>query len=162
MKAIVAADQNWGIGQGNKLLISIPADMRFFRETTTGHVVVMGRKTLESFPNQKPLKDRINIVLTRDTGYQAKGAIIAHSIEELMAALEPYDQDEVYVIGGEQVYRQLLPHCDTAYVTKIDYVYQADAYFPDLDRDPEWEIASESEEQTYFDIEYTFRTYRRR
>ncbi|MBR2187846.1 MAG: dihydrofolate reductase [Eubacterium sp.] len=162
MKAIVAADQNWGIGQGNKLLISIPADMRFFRETTTDHVVVMGRKTLESFPNQKPLKDRINIVLTRDTGYQAKGAIIAHSIEELMAALEPYDQDEVYVIGGEQVYRQLLPHCDTAYVTKIDYVYQADAYFPDLDRDPEWEIASESEEQTYFDIEYTFRTYRRR
>ena len=161
MKAILAADKNWGIGYGNKLLISIPADMRFFRETTTGHVVVMGRKTLESMPGGKPLKDRVNIVLTRDPSYQVKGAEVVHGPEELMHVLGAYDTEEVYVIGGEQIYRLLLPYCDTVYVTKIDYAYQADAWFPDLDADPGWVIAEESEEQTYFDIEYTFRTYKK-
>ena len=156
MKAIAAADKNWGIGQGNKLLISIPADMRFFRDKTTGHIVVMGRKTLESFPNGKPLRDRVNIVLTRDLNYSVKGAEVVHSIEELTKLLEQYPSDEVYVIGGEQIYRQLLPYCDTAYITKIDYAYQADAFFPDLDADDAWEVAEESEEQTCFDIEHTF------
>ena len=162
MKAIAAADRNWGIGQGNKLLISIPADMRFFHEKTMGHVVVMGRKTLESFPNGKPLRDCVNIVLTRDRNYSVKGAEIVHGVDELQELLKQYPSDEVYVIGGEQIYRQLLPFCDTAYITKIDYAYQADAFFPDLDADAAWEIAEESEEQTCFDIEYTFRTYVRR
>ena len=130
MKIIVAADKNWGIGVNNNLLVSIPADMKFFRETTTGNVVVMGRKTLESFPNGLPLKNRVNVVLTKDVNYQVKGAIIVHSMDELKEELKEYDSDNVYVIGGATIYEQLIDYCDTAYVTKIDYSYEADVYFP--------------------------------
>ena len=90
MNIIVAADKNWGIGKNNQLLVSIPADMKMFREETSGKVVVMGRKTLESFPNGLPLKNRINIVLTRDRNYEAKGAVIVHSIEEALKEVEKY------------------------------------------------------------------------
>lgn len=161
MKAILSADRNWGIGCQNKLLISIPSDMKFFRETTTGHTVVMGRKTLESFPGGQPLKNRRNIVLTRNPEYSVKGAEVVRSAEELLKLLEGSPLEDVYVIGGGEVYRQLLPYCDTVYVTKIDFAYQADTFFPNLDESPEWELAEESEEQTCFDIEFTFRTYRR-
>ena len=161
MKAILSADRNWGIGCQNKLLISIPSDMKFFRETTTGHTVVMGRKTLESFPGGQPLKNRRNIVLTRNPGYSVKGAEVVRSPEELLKLLEGSPLEDVYVIGGGEVYRLLLPYCDTVYVTKIDFAYQADTFFPNLDESPEWELAEESEEQTCFDIEFTFRTYRR-
>ena len=161
MKAILSADKNWGIGCQNKLLISIPSDMKFFRETTTGHTVVMGRRTLESFPGGQPLKNRRNIVLTRNPEYSVKGAEVVHSPEELLKLLEGSPLEDVYVIGGGEVYRLLLPYCDTVYVTKIDFAYQADTFFPNLDESPEWELAEESEEQTCFDIEFTFRTYRR-
>lgn len=161
MKAILSADRNWGIGCQNKLLISIPSDMKFFRETTTGHTVVMGRKTLESFPGGQPLKNRRNIVLTRNPGYSVKGAEVVRSPEELLKLLEGSPLEDAYVIGGGEVYRLLLPYCDTVYVTKIDFAYQADTFFPNLDESPEWELAEESEEQTCFDIEFTFRTYRR-
>lgn len=103
MKAILSADRNWGIGYQNKLLVRLPSDMRFFRETTTGHVVVMGRKTLESFPGGQPLKDRTNIVLTRDRNYRAPGAVLVHSLEELQKELEKYNSDEVYVIDQRLV-----------------------------------------------------------
>ena len=93
MKAILSADKNWGIGYQNKLLVSIPSDMKFFRETTTGNVVVMGRKTLESFPNGLPLKNRINIVLTGNPDYQVKDAVIVHSQDELMDELKKYDTE---------------------------------------------------------------------
>lgn len=162
MNIIVAADKNWGIGKDNKLLVSIPADMKFFRETTTGNVVVMGRKTLESFPGGLPLKRRTNIVLTRDVNYQVKDAVLVHSVEELLEELKKYDSESVYVIGGDSVYRQLLPYCDIAHVTKIDYAYEADSYFPNLDEDPQWEVTASSEEQTYFDLEYTFVKYQRK
>lgn len=162
MKAIVAADRNWGIGFENKLLASIPSDMKFFRETTMGHVVVMGRKTLESFPNGRPLPKRTNIVLTTDRGYQAKGAVLVHSKEELLEELKKYDSEEVYVIGGGSVYEMMLPYCDTALVTRIDFAYQADTYFPNLDEKPEWVLAEEGEEQTCFDIEFSFNRYERR
>ena len=109
MNIIVAADQNWAIGKDNKLLISIPADMKFFRTTTTGKVVVMGRKTLESFPGGQPLKKRTNIVLTRDKNYKVKDAIVVHSIEEVLEELKKYDSEDVYVIGGESIYSQMLP-----------------------------------------------------
>ena len=161
MKAILSADRNWGIGCQNKLLISIPSDMKFFRETTTGHTVVMGRRTLESFPGGQPLKNRRNIVLTRNPEYSVKGAEVVHSPEELLKLLEGSPLEDVYVSGGGEVYRLLLPYCDTVYVTKIDFAYQADTFFPNLDESPEWELAEESEEQTCFDIEFTFRTYRR-
>ena len=160
MNLIVAADANWGIGKDNKLLVSIPADMKFFRTTTTGKVVIMGRKTLESFPGGLPLKNRVNIVLTRDKNYQAKGAVVVHSVEEALEEAKKYEE-EVYVIGGDSVYKQMLPYCSKAYVTKIDFAYEADSFFPDLDKEGEWKVTGRSEEQTYFDIEYEFRTYER-
>ena len=161
MNLILSADKNWGIGYQNKLLISIPSDMKFFSQKTTGHVVVMGRKTLESFPGGMPLKNRTNIVLTRNKEFQAPGTVLVHSLEELLEELKKYDTQDIYVIGGGAVYELLLPYCDTAYVTRIDYAYQADTWFPNLDDDPEWELAEESEEQTCFDIEFTFTRYQR-
>ncbi|MFR8536663.1 MAG: dihydrofolate reductase [Lacrimispora saccharolytica] len=161
MKAILSADRNWGIGYQNKLLVSIPSDMRFFREMTEGKVIVMGRKTLESFPNGLPLKKRINVVLTHDRSYQVKDAVIVHDKEELLEEMKKY-QEDIFVVGGGSVYELLLPYCDTAYVTRIDMEYQADTFFPDLDQDPEWELTEESDEQTCFDIEFTFTVYRRK
>lgn len=162
MNAIVAADKNWGIGYKNKLLISIPSDMKFFRQTTMNHVVVMGRKTLESFPNGLPLAKRTNIVLTRDQDYKVKGAILVHSEEELLEELKKYEEDDIFVIGGGSVYEMMLPYCKKVYVTKIDFAYQADTYFPNLDEMPEWEMTEESEEQTCFDIEFAFTKYERK
>ena len=162
MKAILSADKNWGIGYNNKLLVSIPSDMKFFRQTTTGRVVVMGRKTLESFPGGLPLKNRTNIVLTGNRGYSVKDAIIVHTYDELREELKKYDTDDVYVIGGESVYRMLLPECDTVLVTKIDRAFQADTFFPDLDTMDEWEMTEEGEEQTCFDLEFRFTKYERR
>lgn len=159
MKAIVAADKNWGIGYKNRLLVSIPSDMKFFRQTTTGKIVVMGRKTLESFPNGMPLKNRTNIVLTGNRNYRVKDAVIVHTEEELLKELKKYDSDDVYVIGGESVYRMMLPYCDTAYVTRIDHAFQADTFFPDLDKMKEWEMTEEGEEQTCFDLEFCFTKY---
>ena len=161
MNLIAAVDSNWAIGNKNQLLVRIPADQKFFRETTTGKVVVMGRKTLESFPNGLPLKDRTNIVLTHDKNYNVKDAIILHSMEELREELKKYPSEDIYVIGGETIYRQLLDECDVAHITKIDFAYQADAYFPNLDEMPEWKITADSEEQTYFDLEYYFYKYER-
>ena len=162
MNLIAAVDKNWAIGLHNKLLVSIPADMKFFREVTTGNVVVMGRKTLESFPNGQPLKKRTKIVLTSDPDYQVKDAVVVHNMDELHEELKKYPSDSIYIIGGESVYRQLLDECDVAHITKIDYEYEADAYFPNLDENPEWEITADSDEQTYFDLEYYFYKYEKR
>ncbi len=159
MNLIVAADKNWAIGYQNKLLVSIPSDMKFFRTMTTGKVVVMGRKTLESFPNGMPLKNRVNIVLTKNKNYEVKDALMVHTIEELMEELKKYDTEDVFVIGGESIYRLLLPYCDTAYVTKIDHEFQADTYFPNLDEEENWELVETSEENTCFDLEYYFTKY---
>ena len=161
MRAIVCADKNWGIGYKNRLLVSIPSDMKFFRETTTGKVIVMGRKTLESFPNGMPLKNRINIVLTRDRNYEAKGAVIVHDEEELMNELGKYDTEQIYIIGGESVYKMMLSYCKKIYVSPVDRAFQADTYFPNLDEMSEWKMTQESEEQTCFDLEFCFTTYER-
>ncbi|MBE5908977.1 MAG: dihydrofolate reductase [Lachnospiraceae bacterium] len=161
MKLIVAVDSNWAIGNKGKLLVSIPEDMKFFRGTTTGHVIVMGRKTLESFPNGNPLPNRTNIVLTRDKSFAKKGVIVVHDLDELDELLKEYKDEEVYCIGGESVYRQLLDRCDEAFVTMIDFAYEADAYFPDLTKEG-WEMVGESEEQTYFDLCYTFTTWKKK
>jgi len=160
MNLIAAADANWGIGSDNKLLVSIPDDMKFFRETTMGKVVVMGRRTFESFPGGA-LKGRVNFVLSHDKNYSARDAVVVHSLGELRGCLAQYDSEDVYVVGGESVYRQLLNECSTAYITKIEFAYSADAYFPDLDRLPEWELTAAGEEQTYFDLEYHFLKYER-
>lgn len=161
MNLIVAVDENWGIGKNNKLLVSIPSDMKFFRSETNGKVVVMGRKTLESFPNGLPLKNRTNIVLTRDPDFRVKDAVIMHDIPELLEELKKYPDDQIYVIGGGKVYEELLPYCNVAHVTKINFVFEADTYFPNLDQMEDWEVTASSEEQTYFDLEYAFVKYER-
>jgi len=161
MNLIAAVDKNWAIGLNNKLLVRIPEDQKFFRNTTTGKVVVMGRKTLESFPQGQPLKNRTNIVLTRDKNYQKKDVVIVHSMEQLLEELKQYNSEDIYIIGGESIYRQMVDMCDIAHITKIDFEYMADSWFPNLDEKDEWEITADSEEQTYFDIgiAYIYRYY---
>lgn len=159
MQLIVAVDKNWAIGNGTKLLVRIPEDQKFFRETTMGHVVVLGRKTLAEFPGGLPLKGRTNIIVTRDKNFTAKDAIIVHSEEELKEELKKYDSDDIFIIGGESIYDMMYEYCDTAHVTKIDYAYQADKYFPNLDNKEDWVITADSDEQTYFDLEYYFYKY---
>jgi len=162
MNLIVAVDSNWAIGNKDALLVRIPNDHKHFREETTGKVVVLGRKTLQTFPQGLPLKNRTNIVLSRDKNFTVKDATVVRSVEELLEELKQYNEDEVYIIGGESIYRQMLPYCDVAHVTKIDHAYEADTYFPNLDADPDWEVTEESDEQTYFDIAYTFVKYERK
>ena len=125
-------------------------------------VVVLGRNTLETFPQGMPLKNRTNIILSSHPDYHVKDAIVVHDKEELLEELSKYNDDEIYIIGGESVYRMMLPYCNVAHVTKIDHAYEADAYFPDLDELEEWEMTADSEEQTYFDIAYHFVKYERK
>lgn len=160
MNIIAAVDRNWAIGNKNSLLVKIPRDQKLFREMTEGKVVVMGRNTLESLPQKQPLKNRINIIISSDKKYMVKDASVVHSLEELLAELKKYKSEDIFVAGGERVYRQLLPYCDTAHITKIDYEYEADAYFPKLDTMSEWELVADSDEQTYFDLEYYFLKYK--
>lgn len=161
MNLIVAVDKNWAIGLKNKLLVSIPEDMKFFRSETSGKVVVMGRKTLESFPNGMPLKNRTNLVLTANENYDARGAQVFHTVEEVLEELKKYPSEDVYIIGGASIYRQFLPYCDVAHVTKIDYAYEADTWFPNLDADPAWKITAASGERTCYDLEFEFLKYER-
>lgn len=162
MNIIVAVDTNWAIGYQNKLLVSIPADMRFFRDVTTNKVVIMGKNTLESFPGGKPLKNRVNIVIALEKDYKVKDATVVYSIEEALTEAMKYRSEDVFVIGGASIYRQMLPYCNIAHITKIDYAYQADTYFPNLDKMDDWFLAEETEEQTYYDLPYTFCRYERK
>lgn len=129
--AIVHADKEWGIGRGNDMMFSLPKDMKFFRETTMGNTVVMGGNTLRSFPNQKPLKNRVNIVLSR--GQVRDDCIIVRSYEALKAEMKARQNEEIFVIGGGEVYRELLPYCHRVFVTKVDAVGGAEVFFPNLD-----------------------------
>lgn len=162
MNLIVNVDQNWAIGYKGKLLVSIPEDMKFFRSETTGKVVILGRKTLETFPGGQPLKNRTNIILTRNPSFQAKGAVICHSVQEVLEEIKQYDSKDVYVVGGDTIYKEFLPYCDVAHVTRTDHAYEADAWFADLEADPEWELTGQSEEKTYFDLEFVFCRYERK
>lgn len=158
---IVAVSEDWAIGKDNKLLMSIPEDMKFFRNMTLNNVVIMGRKTLESFPNQSPLKNRINIVITRDMNYKKEGAIIVHSTEEAIQEAQKYNLP-IFIIGGGSIYKQFLPMSDTVYVTKILRTFDnADTFFPNLDEMPNFEISEESESQIYEGTLYNFVTYKK-
>ena len=130
--AIVHVDKEWGIGKGNDMMFSLPKDMKFFRETTMGNTVVMGGNTLRSFPNQKPLKNRVNIVLSR--GQVRDDCIIVRSYEELKEELKTRQNEEIFIIGGGEIYRELLPYCHRAFVTKVDVVGGAEVFFPNLDK----------------------------
>ena len=163
MNLIACVDSNWGIGYNNQLLVRIPSDQKFFRQTTTGKVIVLGRKTLDSFPGGKPLKDRTNIVITTmKNPEQRADEIYADSIEKCLEILKEYKDEDIYICGGASIYKQFLPYCDTAYITKVERELSADSFFPDLDKDDEWEMTEESEEQTYFDNTFYFTTYRRK
>lgn len=161
MNMIVAVDENWAIGNKGELLVHIPNDMKMFRMETTGKVVVLGRKTMETFPQKKPLPNRTNIILSRNKDYKVTDAIVVNSVEELLEELKNYNTEDVYIIGGDSIYQQMLPYCDVAHVTYIEHSYEADSYFPNLEKDPEWKMTAESEEMTYFDITYYFRKYER-
>ena len=138
MNAIVAVDNNWAIGCKNSLLVRIPADHKNFRQETTGKVVVLGRKTLETFPQGMPLQNRTNIILSTNPDYRVKDAVVVHSKEELDAELKKYPTEDVYIIGGESVYRMMLPACDVVHVTIIDHDYEGDGFFPNVDSDDAW------------------------
>ncbi len=163
MKMIVAADLNWGIGIKGDLLTPLPEDMKFFREKTNGSVVIMGRKTLESFPGHKPLKNRVNIVISTNKNLNTEGITKVSSVEEAVKEAEKYKDKEVFVIGGGTVYTQMLDLCDTAYITKINRVFdEADTFIPNLDKMPQWEIVEKSEIKEYNGTEFSFVTYKRK
>lgn len=161
MNVIVAIDEQNGIGFQGNLLVTIPEDHRFFREKTTGNVVVMGRKTLESLPNKRPLPNRVNIILSQNQSYKVDGAIVVHSIEECKEVLKKYSSDSVYIMGGESIYKALLPEAEGMYLTKIHHTFQADAYFPDFDKN-EWKLVEKSETKCYKEINYHFEKYEKR
>ncbi len=161
MILIAAADKNWAIGNDGGLLYSLPDDMRFFRETTMGATVIMGRKTLESMPGGRPLKGRRNIVLSKTGAVSAEGVEVCNSVDEVLSLCENIEGD-VFVIGGAAIYRALLPFCDTAFVTRIDATCKADRFLPDFDAMPDWEEAARSEKQENNGIEFAFVTYKRK
>ena len=158
IRAIVHADKEWGIGKGNDMMFSLPKDMKFFRESTLGHTVVMGGNTLRSFPNQKPLKNRVNIVLSR--GQVRDDCIIVRSYEALFAELKKRENEEIFIIGGGEIYQTLLPYCHEALVTKVDAVGNAEVFFPNLDKDENFTLVYESEPIDDNGLTIRFTTYR--
>ena len=163
MFQVVAVDKNWGIGNDGNLLFHISEDLKNFRSLTTGKTVILGRKTLATFPKGAPLKNRRNVILSRDESYSVEGAEVARSVEDAVNLLKDEDTDNIVVIGGESIYRQMLPYCDTAVVTKINAeAEKSDKFFPNLDEDEEWYLAEESEEKEENGIKFRFCTYKRK
>ncbi len=162
MNLIAAVDKNWAIGKAGRLLVSIPSDRETFRRETVGKAVIMGHKTLMSLPGGQPLAKRTNIVLSRDPDLRVKGAVVCRSVEEALGAVGGFAPGDIFVIGGQETYDAFLPYCDTAFITYIDYAYQADTYLRNLDREPDWTLCEESDELTYFNLCYTFRRYVRK
>lgn len=161
MNLYVTADANWGIGNNNDLLIRIPRSQKLFFEETAGKVLVMGRKTLATMPQGLPLAGRTNIILSANKELKIKNAVVVHSIEELLEELKQYPEDDIYVVGGESVFNQLLPYCRVAHVVKLDHTYTTNKHFPDLDKSEDWKLTADSDELTYFDIAYEFLKYER-
>jgi len=158
MNLIVAVDENWAIGRGGDQLVYISADLKRFRALTTGHPVILGRKTLATFPGGRPLKNRRNLILSATPGYQVEGAEVYADVDSLMENAP----DDAFVIGGESVYRALLDRCDTAYVTKILASYPADRYFPDLDKLPDWQVAEEGDVLEEDGVKFRYVTYKKK
>lgn len=155
MNLIVAVDKNWAIGRDGDQLIYIPEDLKHFKALTTGHPVILGRKTLATFPGGRPLKGRRNLILSRDPAFAPEGAEVFPDLDQLLATA-PADS---FVIGGASVYRALLDRCDTAYVTRIDAAFPADKYFPDLDADLRWQVKEVSEPMEHEGVTFRYYTY---
>ncbi|MDY3030378.1 MAG: dihydrofolate reductase [Clostridia bacterium] len=160
MNIIASASNSWGIGKDNDLLFHAREDMKYFKETTTGNVVVMGRKTLDSLPGGKPLKDRVNIVLTRNIDFEREGVIAVHSVDELLEEIKKYSS-EIFVIGGGEIYNMLLPFCDRAYITRFFADKEADTFLPNLAESKEWQLESESEDMQSGSLTFRFTVYKR-
>ena len=158
MNVIVAVDENWAIGLEGDQLCYIPADLKRFQKLTTGHPVLVGRKTVATFPGGRPLKNRRNLILSTKPDYAVEGGEIFPTLEAALAAAP----EDTFVIGGEQVYRETLDKCDTAYVTKIHKAFPADRYFPDLDADPAWVLVETEGPFTHEDLTYSYVTYKRK
>lgn len=161
MRFIAAVDKNWAIGNKGRLLVRISEDQKNFRNETMGHVVVLGRKTLEEFPGGRPLKGRTNIILSGNPEYTVDGAVVVHSLDELFVELKKYDSDDIYVIGGQTVYDALIPYCDTGIITKINEEFDADAYIPNLDKISGWEVADSRSGDDLSQYDFTFVTYKK-
>jgi dihydrofolate reductase len=159
MNAIVAVDANWSIGCGGKLLYYAPEDIKYFKHMTQGKVVVMGRKTFLSLPGSKPLPNRTNIVLTSDKSFRPESVIVCGSVENMLEAVSAYSPDDVFIIGGEDVYTQMLSHCSRVYVTKFHGEKPADRYFPNLDKMDNWVVEGKSEDKEYNGLKFAFYTY---
>lgn len=158
MKAIVAVDRNWGIGKGNDLLVHLPGDLKYYKEKTLGKVIIVGQKTLESFPGGRPLPGRTNIVLSDDPSFERDDCVICRTRDEVMAKVAGYDKDNVFVCGGGSIYKLFLEDCEELYVTKIDAEFDADTFFPNLD-ELGYEIDWESEPKNENGIDYRFVRY---
>ncbi len=159
MNAIVVVDRNWAIGRENGLLFSLPGDMKRFRALTSGGTVIMGRKTLDSFPGGRPLPKRRNIVITRDPNFRREGCETVSSPEAALALSG--DADDVWLIGGGSIYAALLDRCRRVYLTQVDTTAEgADAFFPDLDALPAWTVELTGEAMTENGLTYRFIDYR--
>lgn len=158
--SILNADKKWGIGKRNGLLFNLPLDMKFFRDTTRGHTVCMGENTLLSFPGSKPLKDRLNIVLSKDNDYKFDNVLCVHTFEDFLKEIKSRSQNEdVYIIGGASIYRQTLPYVDKVLLTKVNADGGAEVFFPNLDEDPAFKCVDEGSPVMDEDIEIRFTTY---
>ena len=161
MKMIVCVSENWGIGKDNSLLFSLPPDMKFFRETTLGKVVIMGRGTLDSFPGGKPLKNRTNVVLTRDKNFVREGAVVFNSKEEILNYVKEFPTDDVFVIGGGQIYEMFRGDCDEAIVTKVRKTLPCDTFLFNIDEDEDWTLFEESDLMEHEGTKFSFCVYRK-
>lgn len=163
MIAISAVDKNWAIGNKGQLLISLPEDQKgVFRKYTSGHTVVYGRKTLETFPGQRLLPNRVNVIMSRSFDYEKEGAIVLHSVSELQDFLA-LSADDVYLIGGASLYNSLIDLCDKAIITSIRAEFEADCYFPNLDENPDWELVEEEAPiMSEKGVEFTVRHYEKK
>ena len=161
MNLIVKKNKNWAIGKDNHLLVKIPRDQKLFLEETLGHTLIMGRRTFESLPGAQPLYGRNHIVLSGDAGFSPKGVAVCRSVDEVLQMVSDLPDSELFVAGGEEIYRLFLPYCETADVTMVDYSYDGDRFCPNLDENEEWKLERESEEETYFDLAFSFRRYKR-
>lgn len=165
MNLIAAVDAGWGIGYQNDLLVKIPQDLKYFKEKTLGKTVIMGRATFDSLPNRKPLKDRKNIVLTTRHDFEPEGVKVFHNLAEFFESLKGKNTEDIFVIGGADIYRQLLPFCSYAFITKIQNTYPADKFLVNLDSLTEWEKIYESPYYQFTDhtqktVNFSFITYK--
>lgn len=161
MNLIASATLDWGLGYQNALLYRVSADMRQFRQKTTGKVVVMGMNTLLSMPNQQPLPNRTNIVLAHDPSFEPQGVITVHTLDALLKMLRAYDSERVFIIGGAMLYETMLPYCDRAYITRFYARPQADRFLPDLDKADAWRLTKRSAMQQQDGLLFTYDLYER-